>query len=192
MDVICKRFPLVNKMVLKNLDNQSLARIKEASQRQAEFLKNQRFNWIRVIKKYNRNFEAFEESWREVINKIPFDVLEQLAVAILKFFKSDVDMLVQRPPILIAAENGSIDLCRYILTKAKDKNPVLNKQQNYPSRLIDDKQGINNKITLFHITADNGNIELCNMIMDNLDNKNPKNSCGCTPLHFAAAPFRTL
>ena len=40
-----KRFPLVNKMVLKNLDNQSLARSKEASWELAIFLENKRFYW---------------------------------------------------------------------------------------------------------------------------------------------------
>ena len=62
MDLLCKRFPLPSKMVLNNLDNQSLTRNRETSREIAECLDNERFYWIRAIKNYMENFEGFEET----------------------------------------------------------------------------------------------------------------------------------
>ena len=88
MDILFKRFALVGKTVLNNLDDQSLTKSKEASKEISEFLDNGRFFWTRIIKKYNKNFEGFEESWKEVINKTPVDIVKQLAIAVPKFFES--------------------------------------------------------------------------------------------------------
>ena len=85
MDVISKRFPLVNKMLLKNLDNQSLARSKEINGRLNKFLENERFYWIRILMKYKRNFEEFEESWNHVIENAPIAILQQLALAVQEY-----------------------------------------------------------------------------------------------------------
>ena len=67
--MISKRFPLVNQRIFQNLDGQSLIRIKEASRDISGFIENERFFWIRLIKKYSKKFEGFEESWNEVIHK---------------------------------------------------------------------------------------------------------------------------
>ena len=82
LDVICKRFPLVEKRILNNLDDQSLTRSKEANREIAEFLDNGKFFWIRIIKKYAGNFEGFEESWKEIIHRTPLDIVKQLALAV--------------------------------------------------------------------------------------------------------------
>ena len=86
MDMLCKRFPLVKKKVLNNLDDQSLTRSKEVNRGIAESLEDERFYWIRIIKKYAGNFEGHEESWKEVIYKTPVDIIKQLAIAVKQFF----------------------------------------------------------------------------------------------------------
>ena len=121
MDMLCKRFPLVKKRILNNLDDQSLTRSKEANREIAEFLDNGRFYWIRIIKKYAGNFEGFEESWKEVIPRTPLDIVKQLALAVEEFFKSY--SFKQVAPLHIVAEKGTLQLCQYIITKAKYKNP---------------------------------------------------------------------
>ena len=85
MDMLCKRFPLVIRTVLINLDDQSLTRSKEASREIAEFLDNERFYWTRIIQKYNGHFEGHQESWKEDIRRTPLNVLKQLGVAVQNF-----------------------------------------------------------------------------------------------------------
>ena len=123
MDTLCKRFPLVNRMVLINLDDQSLTRSKEASKVISESLEDERFYWIRIIKKYVGNFEGHGESWKEVIYKTPINVLEELAVAVQQFFKYYWHEDVKVDPLHIAVDKGSLQLCQYVITKTKDKNP---------------------------------------------------------------------
>ena len=84
MENCCKRFPVVGKMILSNLDNQSLVQSKKASRAISNSLENERFYYIRVIQNYEK-FNEFEESWKEVFHKTPVDVLKQLAVTIQKY-----------------------------------------------------------------------------------------------------------
>ena len=121
MEMVCKRFPCVNQKILKNLDNQSLTRSKEASRVISKFVKNERFYWIRVIKKYSRKFQEFEESWKEVITKIPSVIAEELAFALRCFFETS--HLENIAPLHFAAHEGSFQLCQYIIRKTKNKNP---------------------------------------------------------------------
>ena len=88
MDTVWERFQLVSETILNNLDDQSLRNSKEASREISEFLDNGRFFWIRIIEKYKDDFNGFEKSWKEVINKTPTDVLKQLAKSVEKFFKT--------------------------------------------------------------------------------------------------------
>ena len=54
MENIFKRFTVVGKKILKNLDDKSLARSKEASRGIAVFLENEKFYFISIIKEYQR------------------------------------------------------------------------------------------------------------------------------------------
>ena len=109
MDLVQKRFPLVSRKVLKMLDNQSLSKIKEASKEMADFLVNERFYWIRIIKKYAKHFEGHEESWKQLMYKIPINTLKEIAIAVQKFFK--LYSFKKMAPFHITAEKGSFQLC---------------------------------------------------------------------------------
>ena len=61
MEILFRKIPLVRRMILKNLDNQSLTKCIEAKHGFAEFLNNEKFFWIRMINKYTRNFEGVED-----------------------------------------------------------------------------------------------------------------------------------
>ena len=86
MDVFSRRFPLAIKNVLKNLDDESLSRTKEASRQINGFINNERFYWVRMMNKYNRNFQDFKKTWEKVISKTPVDTIKQLVNVVHKFF----------------------------------------------------------------------------------------------------------
>ena len=72
-------------MVLENVDNESLAKFKETSREMSVFIVNERFYWIRILKKYNRNFQEFSKVWKMVIEKTPVDIIKKLVLAVEKF-----------------------------------------------------------------------------------------------------------
>ena len=82
MDVIQRRFPNLAVNILNSLDDQSLLKYKESDRDNCEFISQERFYWIRILKKYSGNFKGFEESWNQVINKTSIDVVKQLAIGI--------------------------------------------------------------------------------------------------------------
>ena len=188
----------MSKRVLNNLDDQTLTRSKEVNRDIAKSLEDERFYWIRTIKKHVENFKGHEQSWKEVIFKTPINIVKQLAVAVQLFFKSYWRKDVKVAPLHIAAEKGSLQLCQYVITKTKDKNPQGKLVIDVDSYKTPKKFAIKNqrfktligsdwKSTPLHIGAMNGNAELCRLIMDNVDDGNPKDKMGYTPLAMAAA-----
>ena len=82
------RFPLASEAILKNLNDESLAKSKEVSREIFEIMdKNGRVFWIRSIKNLNKHFQGYEESWKQVVNKAPVAILKQLAIASHKYFE---------------------------------------------------------------------------------------------------------
>ena len=77
MEDLGRRFPLISKIILNDVDNKSLANFRNASREHSNFLDNERFYWIRNVKKYFANFEEFQEPWKKVINKTPVDFLKK-------------------------------------------------------------------------------------------------------------------
>ena len=87
MEDLGRRFPLISQIILNNVDDKSLTNFRKASRENSNFLDNERFYWIRNIKKYSSNLEEFQESWKKVINKTPVDFLKNLATDVQSFFQ---------------------------------------------------------------------------------------------------------
>ena len=73
-------------------------------------------------------------------------------------------------PLHIAAEQGFLDTCIYIVDKTGDFNPQLS----------------NVGLTPLHLAAFNGHLEVCRLLLDHVEDKNPIDHNGRTPLHIAA------
>ena len=83
MDVIQKRFPTLAVNIFNNLDGQSLVNFKDTNKENYEFMDQERFYWIRQLKKYSEYFETSKESWKISISKIQARFVKNLAVATL-------------------------------------------------------------------------------------------------------------
>lgn len=82
---------MLAKKLLQNLDAQSLVNFKETSRDIYSVSTNERAYWLRIIQKHNVNLLDFQSSWKKVLNKIPMEILKQLAIATWKFFKPHED-----------------------------------------------------------------------------------------------------
>ena len=89
MEKTLKRFPVASKIILNKLDDETLARSKIASQGMFAFLENERFYWVRIIKKHCKQFGGFQKSWNQIIKKSSIDVVKELVIAIHKYIKSE-------------------------------------------------------------------------------------------------------
>ena len=194
MDVLCHRFPHVAKMILNNLDDQSLIQIMDANREVDDFLSNDRIYWIRVLANYNANFILFRDSWRRNIHRIPVVKIKELAIATQDFFKhhpsseyqNRTTKYFQWSPLHIAAHIGCLEFYKYISEKCGCINHVRD-----------------DGMTSIHMAANAGHLEIVTFIINNLLDQNPsaavlplifsdqrinnpENSDGLTPLHYAA------
>ena len=102
MEELCKIFPLLSKMVLEDLDDESLTKVQESSKEIYNHHRNERFYWIRIIKKHNRNFNEFADPWRKVIEKTPVEIVKELAMTIRRIFQFHI-LLSWKQPIASAS-----------------------------------------------------------------------------------------
>ena len=109
---LCKRFPFVGQRILNNLNDPTLAKFRKSSRGMAEFLDNERFYWIRALKKYSKNLEGYEDSWKEIFDKTPLDVTKQLIADAQNFFKLYPNSKVT--PLHVAADQSTLQIFRYV------------------------------------------------------------------------------
>ena len=193
MEGLCYRFPHVTKMILKDLDDQSMIKSMEANREVENFLSNDKIYWTRVLANYNTNFILFRDSWRRCLHQVPVIKIQEMALAAQEFFKRPQSRLkFQWSPLHIAAHIGSLEFYKYISRKCERANSVGD-----------------HGVTAIHMAARAGHLEIVRFIIENLQDqnqsaspcridsvpqltcgdhvhKNPRNADGVTPLHLAA------
>ena len=125
MEDLCRRFPLVAQNVFANLDDKSLTDCKVVSKVSYYVLNNERFFWIRIIKRYFPNQSQFYEEWKTAISRTPTAILKQIATAVDQICKKEYYqcMCSYWSPLHITAMYGNFTLFRYIFEKMTVKNP---------------------------------------------------------------------
>ena len=88
MEELSMRIPLINQLILKNLDDKSLANFKENSRKINQVMNKDKSYWITMLNKHSENFKEFKESWNKVIFKNSVDIVKKLALHIDLFFKN--------------------------------------------------------------------------------------------------------
>ena len=85
METIFKRFPLLGEQISNIIDDENLVKLKESSQELSKLLDHQRFYWIRIIKHYKDNFQAFQENRMKIIDKTSIAIVKELAAVTQKY-----------------------------------------------------------------------------------------------------------
>ena len=101
MEVICNRFPMIAKNILKKLDNTTLLSCKKSNRELNTFLEKEKKIWLRIVGSYIGNLIGFEKSWKQTIEKNSVDNIKQLALATQKFFKTHWRFCDQWHPLLL-------------------------------------------------------------------------------------------
>ena len=143
----------------------------KANRSWCNFLEDQKFLQIRIIKNTVGKFDLIGKSWKAIYKKSNAEILIDLRIAVAQFYKQNPWSLADQEltPLHIAAYCGDLTLYNKIQERAGKKCPR-------------DSFGR----TPHYYAAKNGHLQLCDQIMaENLD-KNPKTKAGFSPLHAAA------
>ena len=180
MNEITIRFPVLFQAILKELDNKSLKKCRKVSKEWQNFIDNERFVLFRKMQKYHSSMEEFYEQWKAVTQNASKETIKELSAAVHGFFEAKPSFYSFHPrrkkkkeeqwsPLHITAEQGHLDLSKYIIEKTGEKNPKNSKED-----------------TALQMAAGRGQLEVSKLIIENLEDKNPIGYDGWTALHFAA------
>ena len=180
MDSIQLRFPTLAENILNRLEDQSLLKYQESSKNSYDFLNNEKFFWMRILKKYNKYFETSKESWKKAIHKTPTGVVKKLALAVLNFFSTESDQFIK---IHFCLNEEQLSLLTPSLICAYDGDLNLFEEMNQKTSLPNQAKADTSPI---HLAAYRGNMAICRLILNRTGNENPKGKYGATTLQYAA------
>ena len=175
IEKVLARFPGLGKKIFNQLDDQNFCKCNWVSRSLRKCIAENEPLWTRVIKKYNANQEKFKDAWKLVLEKVPVQNVEDLAITVEQFLsfiddheKSFVMRRKEHPskyiaafcslrikqqhsPHYIAAECGCLSLYKFIALRKEMLNPTR------PDKLI------------LHLAAQEGHFDICQHFMNNLD-----------------------
>ena len=130
-----------------------------------DFIHNEKFTWIRWMKKYVINTKH-QELWRTTLRTISFAVYE--------FYKTHPELNGNgQIQLHFTVWIGDLDIFQDIFATVQDKNP---------------KAGWSGTTPL-HLAATYGHLEMYQLIIGNVEDKNPKHDDeGDTPKNIADQP----
>ena len=201
LDEMMLRFLHIVQDVFEELDNKSLTHCRNLSRICCDFIDNEKFYSVRKIQGCVRMTE-FQLQWNKVLKNIPTQVAKEIFVTVKHFFQYDwYRKKLQWSPLHVAAEQGQLELCEFIIKKTKDSNPrredgitaihmaAFKGCQEVCELMLNNlgnkNPGDNEGVTPFHIASEKGHLDVCKLLIQHIDNKNPSAHDGCTPLHLA-------
>ena len=175
MEEILLKFSHLSEEIFDCLDNESMFDCKEVSKIWCDYISEQKFYHIRMIRLTVGKFHEVGKAWENLCRKSTANTIIELRLAAEKFYQKQDKLIFSEglTPIHVAAATGNLSLLETIQERAKEKYP-------------EDIEGC----TPLHYAVQNGHMNICKALIVNMSNKNPKAEgfvCrGTTPLHSAA------
>ena len=209
MENLHNRFPTLITKILENVDDESLVTFKETNREMHGCIVEERLYWVRILRKYKDNFVEFYESWKMVIKKNPVEIVQEIAMAVLEFFRVLMPVgstgtsrtTCQWAPLHLAAHHGNLRIFEHIYHKTNNAYPIkpasalhLAAQEGHfeVCQYILNNISVDRNITDFigrspiHLAASRGHLQVCKLLIEKLDHQNCKAKCVIRPLHLAA------
>ena len=190
--------------VVGHVDNKTLAKLRQASRGLKDFLDcESKLFWKRMITDRGHSFQEDRAAWNKVLrHRSPVERVKQVALAVDAFFRGNPQTRESKQwhPLMIAANSGSLDLCKYIVAVTGERNtrrssdgatPLLLAAQNNSLQVYkylageDKNPGDGEGWTPLHCAAMHGSVDVCKFILESLVQKNPNDNFGFTPLLVA-------
>ena len=182
MEEVSLRFPHIIEQIFKKMKSIDLAKCRIVSNSWKNMIDVQKEIWIRMIQVIQNDTKNSKSAVDNFVQKKNAEGLIEEAAQMTKIYTkascewSPINLLMApskyeklNSPLHIAAENGYLKICQFIIVNVKEKNP-----ENLSG------------YTPLHKAAKNGHSEVCEFILANVEEKNPKCNFGTTPLHWAA------
>ena len=166
---------------------------------------NERFFWIRIIKKYQGRLKDFPKFWKLVIDKTPIETVKQIAIAVSQFvqrphlysfYKGSRDYIYLNEVSNIDDNGDPVDqvyaMCRtWSLVAISANHGDLALLQYIVNKIKLKNVRKTERINALNLAAFKGHLEIYKFLSRKLRDKNPGNKSqvnvwGRTPLHWAA------
>ena len=189
--------------VVGHVDNKTLAKLRQASRGLNDFLDHEsKVYWKRMMTDRGHSFQEDRAAWNMILcHRAPVARVKQVALAVDEFFRGNPQRASKQwHPLMIAANSGSLDLCKYIVEATGERNPrrssdgatpLLMAAQNNSLQVYeylageDKNPGNDEGWTPLHCAALHGSVDVCKFILEGLVQKNPNDNFGFTPLLVA-------
>ena len=122
---MCIRFSHLSEKIFDSLDNENIINCKEVSRFWYDFLDEQKFVQIRIIKATVGKFHPIGKSWNKVLNSASTETIMVLQDAVNQFYKNDLELEYYDglTPMHTAAATGNLFLLTKIQEKSLDAHP---------------------------------------------------------------------
>ena len=185
MEGLCLRFSHLSAAIFNGVDNKSLVKCKKVSEVWCDYISEEKFYLIRIIRSTVAKFHDVGKDWENVFKKSNTNTINELKCCVEQFYqkKRNVEFYNDLTPIHVAAGTGNLSLLEEIQKKVQEKYPEASEG-----------------LTPLHYAAQNGHLNICKALIQNMTNKNPKAKgilkkkwkgqtplYDTTPLHGAAA-----
>ena len=187
MEEVVIRFPHLGEKIFDQLDYQNLTKCKEVSRSLRKFLEENKLLWKRmIIEKYSANNVEFKDAWKLVTEKVPTQIVKELALAVEKFYSFCPHRLEsQHSPHHIAADHGSLSLYKFIAQKTKVVSPERSNGLTGLHSAARELKRLKYSLALYQrqLSA----LQTMEMpLLNGTAHVNPDSLYGWTPLHMAA------